>query len=66
MEIVVELYVCKKCQHVELELNGSCGECGGEMECVDFVPRDRRPTTGAVDLLDSSAKSALVAQPANH
>ena len=27
---------------------------------------ESRPTTGAVDLLDSSAKSALVAQPANH
>ena len=27
---------------------------------------ERGLTTGAVDLLDSSAKSALVAEPANH
>lgn len=27
---------------------------------------ERGRTTGAVDLLDGSAKSALVAQPANH
>lgn len=33
----IELYVCKDCQHIELELSGECPECGGEMECVDFV-----------------------------
>jgi hypothetical protein len=30
------------------------------------VANEVRPTTRVVDLLDSSAKSALVAQPANH
>ena len=40
MEIVVELYVCEECSHVENELNGACSECGGVMKCVDFVPRE--------------------------
>ena len=40
MEIIVELYVCEKCSHVENELNGACPECGGIMKCVDFVPRE--------------------------
>jgi len=49
MEIVAELYVCEQCLHVELELNGACPECGSVMKCVEFVPREIRPTTGAVD-----------------
>ena len=49
MEIVVELYVCEECSHVENELNGTCPECGGVMKCVEFVPRESRPTTGAGD-----------------
>ena len=55
MEIVVELYVCEKCSHVENELNGACPECGGVMKCVDFVPRSR-PTKDALDLPSAKVK----------
>lgn len=41
-----------------------------EIERKEFIKLRRKivsgTTTGAVDLLDSSAKSALVVQPANH
>jgi hypothetical protein len=43
--MIAELYVCKNedCQHVELELNDSCPECGGELVCTDFVPKPAIP-----------------------
>ena len=61
-----------------LELRGDIGQhvdfnnIGDLLECMDWLEkhfghvREQRPTTRAVDLLDSSAKSELVAQPANH
>lgn len=59
--------ICGKWFRGEPHTDPATGEDCHEKCCPVCHPmRGQRPTTGAVDLLDSSAKLALVVQPANH
>ena len=63
-EKIIELYVCRECGHIELELNGECPDCAGEMVCTDFVPASeiaamRTVVQAAQKLLNAQAGLAI-------